>query len=35
MYIYSEDKTLIIGLIERGQTIYFLNPIPSWSVMDE
>jgi len=33
-YIYSEDKTLILGMVERGQTIYFNTPIPAWSVVE-
>jgi hypothetical protein len=35
MYIYSEDKTLVIGCVENGIEIMFKNPIPVWSIKED
>jgi hypothetical protein len=34
MYIYSDDKTMIIGCMENGIAVMFANHIPAWVVFD-
>ncbi len=35
MYIFSKDKTLVIGCFENGIKIMFKNPIPSSAIKEE
>ena len=35
MYIYSDDKSMIIGCYENNIKIIFTLPIPAWAIVDD